>query len=395
MVNKRFFKILVFVCVLLYAGTELFAQESGESAYYVTEDAEGNQIVRQKFTWDKSEDVLKYVFKMEQKDKKGNFVQIYEEETVKTSVETTMQAGEYRYKIFVYNFLGLLEVETDWIYIEIIKAYQPKISNVGPTVLYMEEEQDGVFTIDGSDLTENTIFSLSTSHKNADGKLKAVITENSRNGRHVKIQFNPDDLNTGTYSLIATNPGGLREFYDSIIIRWKKPTDFDISFGYAPLYIVYDKTFADYFGSGFIPLGANFRMAFIPIKKKTYSFGAALSTSGGYITNETDKFTVSTAVVSSNLQFVFQKYLYKRQLMLDFHAGAGVTGMLFTTFEFPNEVYSKPFNGIYLNLNAGLVMQYYVTKRAYLEAGVDYNHSFLPNMQFGFIQPSLSFGYQF
>lgn len=401
MEDKKFFRIknLLVLCAVFLAvisGTsQLHAQNSGTTAYYVTEDEKGNQTVIQQFSWEKDNDVLRYEFILEQKDKKGNFKEIVHEETEKNLIETSLQAGEYRYKIMAYNFLNRLEVETKWIYIEIIKAYQPKISDVSPSTIYMEEEQDGYFIIEGSELSSDTTFSLSTSHKNEDGKLKAEIVETQKNNKKVKIFFDPEDLDRGDYSLIATNPGGLRYFYDSVNIKWKKPTDFDVSAGYAPVFELYDGTIKEYFGSHAMPVALNLRLTFIPIKNKRDSFGAALSFTGAYIWENTQGYFVYSLPVIANLQVVYQKYLYKRQIMLDLHAGVGLTAFMGTKFKFALDVVSQTFNGAYINANAGACMQFYFSKRSYVEAGIDYQHSFIPGMPFGTLQPSLSVGYQF
>ncbi|MCQ2587047.1 MAG: hypothetical protein MJ174_02945 [Treponema sp.] len=393
---KKFF---LAVMLIFTSFVTVFAQNAENSAYYITEDENGRQVVHQQFRWNKNDDVLKYTFLMEKKNKNGDFVQIYKEETVETKVETTLEAGEYRYKIYAYNFLGLLEVETEWISIEIIKAYQPTITGLSPSVIYLEEDQDGKFWIDGTDLTENTLFSLSTSHKNEDGKYKAEILDVNKNNKHVQLQFDPDDLDTGVYSLIATNPGGLRYFYDSLQIKWKKPIDFDVSAGYAPLFVIYDDTFSHYFDSIFMGLSPNVRITFVPYKRKTSSFGIALSTTGTYVKNPTESYTISGYLGMANLQLVYQKYLYKRKFMLDVHAGAGITGLYDFKFAYPinggDNVYSVPFNNIYVNANAGFCFQYYFTKRFYTEFGADYQHSFIDGMMLGTVQPSLSFGYQF
>lgn len=397
---KPFFLILLSVFFTGFAAAQDYTQNNG--AYYITEDEDGKQEVHQQFTWNKDDNVLKYVFVMEELNRKGNYVEIVREETSKAKIETILEAGKYRYKIYAYNFLDQLEIETEWIDVEIIKAYQPKISDAIPGVIYMEEEQDGIFTINGSNFTEDTTFSLSTSHKNEDGKYKAEVLEAAKNGSHVKIQFDPKVFDTGKYSLIATNPGGLRYFHDYVVIKWKKPMDFDVSLGLAPLFVLYDSTIPKeiYFGSIFFPVSPNLRLTYIPLKKKTMSFGVALSTTGTWLYNDYDnRYKVSGILAMSNLQLVYQKYLYKRKLMLDVHAGAGVTAFLDTRFTFPlsdgTSIKAEAFNSFYVNANAGFCFQYYFTKRFYLEAGVDFQHSFIKDMPFGTIEPCISAGYQF
>ena len=140
----RLIKNISLLILFMLAGTFAFAQ-----TYYITEDEKGNQTIMQTFSWEQDENVFKYEFIMEHLVK-GNWVEIEHQELTENKIDLSLAAGSYRYKILLYNYLGFLETETDWIEAEIIKAYQPKISSVSPQNLYLEEIQDGIFIVERS-----------------------------------------------------------------------------------------------------------------------------------------------------------------------------------------------------------------------------------------------------
>ena len=88
--------------------------------YYITEDEKGNQTIMQTFSWEQDDNVFKYEFIMEHFTK-NNWVEIEHKELTENKIDLSLAAGTYRYKILLYNYLGFLETETDWIEVEIIK----------------------------------------------------------------------------------------------------------------------------------------------------------------------------------------------------------------------------------------------------------------------------------
>lgn len=413
MVNKRFAIWALFTILFSFS---LFAQtDSGDveedDNFYLLESEEGVEFI-QKFSWDKVEGAMKYRFTIEQKaseDSKGRgrrrdkdsedsqinedgYIPVEQLETEQCSVELSLAAGNYRYKIEIYNFLGNIEFESQWFPAEIIKAYQPEIRDASPTMLYMEEQQNGIFSVTGVDLRPDAQYFLRSGLR----KLDAKVIEQDDRFRHVRLQFDVDSLDSGIYTLVAKNVGGLESQFKSITVKFKKPTDFDISVGFSPFWFLYDSTMADYFGSPFNLLGANLRMTFFPVKFKFGYFGAGLSASGTYLNYAKTTYSVSTHFADAYLNLVYQKTFGKRnQFHFDAHVGAGLVSFLGTQFKFPHDVKSDPLWSLSICAAGGVSLQYYILNRLYVEAGVDYVHGFMSDMVLGYVKPIVSVGWQF
>lgn len=404
MVNKKFsVRILVLSIFFLIAGTFAFAQEE---TYYIVEDEKGNQTIMQTFKWEKSDDVFKYGFILQQKLPKGEWKTLIEEETETTKYDVSLGAGEYRYKVMAYNFLGNLEVDTGWIDVEIIRAYMPKISDVTPATLFLEEEQDGIFSISGSELREETEFYLIPGKTMRLGGLIPQVLEHNKRNNHVKLQFDPNLIDSNKYSLIAKNNGGLKTSYYPITVQFKKPVDFDVAAGYAPVFFLSDSIMKSKSGKDisfnaamgdqmFYFLSPNVRLTFIPVKKKIGNFGVMINATAFPVMSNVADYELNGWILMGSAQFIYQFYPIKKRLCLDVHAGVGVFSLLNLGFKFPHgiEIEDK-MNSLALTANVGLDAQFYILKRLYVEAGVEvgipvYGWSPLT------LQPQVAVGWQF
>lgn len=391
--ENRLKKIAILLILIL---SPLFAFAQAEN-YYIQDTSDGAVFI-QTFRWEENDFVQKYVFTMEKLNKRGKWEQIDKQETELNYVEESLSAGEYRYKLELYNYLGFMELETEWQPVLITKAYQPKITDVSPGTIYLEEEQDGVFTVDGSELSDTTEFIL----KSGKTELKSTVIQSNSRKHSVKLQFNPDELDTGKYTLIAKNVGGLSYSYSDIKIQFKKMTDFDISGGYAPLIVVGDETMAKYFEQSAFWLGLNNRITFIPLKRKAGYFGASLSNTAYFMKNDAQKYSLNSFVIFTHLDFTYQKPLPNKRFVFDAHIGGGITTFANMFFEFPNQIYSDKFFAFMPEVAAGVSIQFYALKRLYVEFGVDYNFTLnltQNNMEnttmIHSIIPMLSVGWQF
>lgn len=395
-------KIVVFAILLFIPVSMSFAQDE---QYYITEDEKGNQTIFQKFEWQKDDDVLKYEFIVEQ-FQKGKYVEIAHEETSTNSVSVSLSAGTYRYKIIAYNFLGVVEIESEWIDVEIIKAYQPKINNVSPGSLFLEEMQDGIFVVEGSELRPETEFTLSAVKKNAEGKLKGVIIEDDKRNHRLKIKFNPDELNSANYTLVAKNPGGLKAFYNGPDVRFKKPVDFDVSAAYVFPVVLFDDTVPKYYGSNLFPLSATIKMSLLPIKKNFGYFGFGINAFYSRMDKNFGNYKIGGNLVSGHLNFVYQIPIRKiakdnktKRLAatIEMHLGAGVAYFMDHTFTFDNGIVTPALNSLLLSADAGIGAQIYIANlnRLYVDFGVDFSMAFGSDLTLGTLLPYAGVGWQF
>lgn len=395
MVNKSCKLIHTLIISLFFV---LFSQNVFAQTYYVTEDEKGNQTLFQTFSWEKDDNVFKYEFIMEHFTK-GKYVEIEHKEVQGNSIDLSLVSGTYRYKLRAYNYLGFLEVETDWIPVEIVKAYQPKIFDVTPGTIFLEEEQDGIYSVSGSELSSTTEFSLMKGVKNQDGRLKAEILEtDDKHKNKVKIQFNPEDLDVGKWTLVAKNIGGLRDFKQDVVVKWRKAVDFNVSAGYAPIFFVASPEMKKYFNTEQMWLVPEVRMNFFPVKKRFGYFGIGLSGCFSGLNYKPDGYELNSFFFTGNVDFIFQKYFIPKRLCLDAHVGAGVVGFSGMQFKFPHDIQSEKVTSINISANAGVAVDFYFlksVKRLYGELGCDFTYTFMKDMNLMFIQPQLSIGWQF
>lgn len=392
MVNKsfKFIRAILISLALIIIGANCFAQ-----TYYVTEDEKGNQTLFQTFSWEQDDNVFKYEFIMEHLVK-GKYVEIEHKELKENSIDLSLVNGTYRYKLLAYNYLGFLEVETDWIPVEIVKAYQPKIFDVTPGTVFLEEVQDGIYNVTGSELSSTTEYSLSKNMKNQDGRLKAEILEyDDKHKNKAKIKFDPEKLDVGKWTLVAKNVGGLHDFKQDVVVKWRKAVDLDVSLGYAPIFFISTPEIKKYFEKEDMWFVPEVRVNFFPVKKRFGYFGVGLSGCFSGMDYKPDQYQLNTFFFTGNLDFVYQRYFIPKKLCLDLHAGVGVVGFTGMQFSFPHNIHSEPLTSINLSVNAGLALDYYFMKRLYGELGCDFTYAFMKDMQLMFIQPQLSVGWQF
>ncbi|MBP5401692.1 MAG: hypothetical protein J6Y36_00890 [Treponema sp.] len=399
MVDKiKKFRLVPFFFIMMLFSSFAFAQ-----VYYIEEDEKGNQTIKQTFSWEQDENVFKYEFIMEH-FVKGKWVEIEHVELQTNKVDLSLPSGTYRYKILLYNYLGFLETETDWIPVDIIKAYQPKISAISPGNIYLDEMQDGIFEIDGSELRPETEFSLSKSKKGEEGTIKGKIIEEDKRNKHVKIYFDPELIDTAKYKLVAKNPGGLKDAFDGPLVRYKKPMDFDVSLSYVIPVVLFDETIPNYLGQNVFPLTLNSRASFLPVKSKYGYLGAQIN--GYYMRMDHDfsNYEVGGNLIMGFANFVYQfpirklnsdQKTYRLLATLEAHVGAGVVQFMNYRYIFPGGIQSKPLNSINLSADIGVGGQIYVYKRMFVDINVDFVAGFGKDMVIGMVLPSVGAGWQF
>lgn len=392
--RKLFFTAAVIAALASFAYTQTEEAAVPAENYYIKDTKEGAQFI-QRFSWQAENGALRYEFFIDKIDEKTQaWVNIAVVKTDTNSAEASLTAGSYRYKVVVYNMLDIAETESAWQAVEIIKAYQPELKDVYPRALYLEEENDGVFSVTGEELRPETKFYLATGTGEKGRRIPGTVLENDRRNKRVKVQFDMNKIDTAVYRFIAVNPGGLNSEIPKIIVKFKKAVDFDVSAGYSLPVILYDTTINDYFGSNIWPLSAHGKMELMPFKHKWGYLGFSLDASYFFMYKDYDTYSLYSHVLTGNFNLVYQKFLYKRVIMADIHAGSGVTSFTGTKFIF-RHVESEPFTSININANCGAALQLYVQKRLYIETGADYIHAFTSDMTFGMIQPEIAIGWQF
>ncbi|MBP5576434.1 MAG: hypothetical protein J6X67_06695 [Treponema sp.] len=330
--------------------------------------------------------------------------------------------GRYRYKVVTYDLVGSPAAESDWTNITIYAAHQPEISSIKSTLkhsstIYLDEINDGKFSVkgrnlfpprEGKDDVEFTEYALVPKKKAIGRTYKPNILSQGKDNRSMEIQFDMDTLDSGVYHFRATDASGLftpDNGDNELIVRYTKPMDLNVSIGYSCPFILYDDTFKKYMGSNIWPLSANAKPVFIPFKHSWGYLGVGLLSTYTRMNFEEEYFTIDGNLITASGLLVYQKPIKvseksdptkKRHLgTIEIHAGGGAAYFYNYQYHFdvgtnPDPLYS--FDGCAL---VGASFQYYLTPRIFVEAQADFITSFISDMTYGMIVPSINIGYQF
>lgn len=386
----------------LISSAALTAQTFENDACYIVETDVGTEYM-QRFEWQQIQYIQKYEFLLEKQNEKTNlWEQVELLETIDNHVELPLDSGNYRYKITVFNLLGKPELSSEWIPIEIIKVYQPSVDSITPSIVYLED-QDGEVVVSGKSLFSNSRLTF----RNEEGFQVAVQNLGADNkSRELTMFAEPSLLVPGIYTLTVENDGGLSTTYSPITIKYRKPWDLDISFGYSCLINLFDSRFTDYFGKRIFPYGVGAKISFMPWKQTWGYLGFGVS--GNYVLMNdlnmapvTSGYEITGNFVSGYLNFVYQYAVRNHKknnnvrAIFEARAGAGIVMLKDITFHFPHNIATDSFSIMYLSAQFGGSAQYYLTRHLYAELSADFSITPSADMFMGNIVPSLMIGWQF
>ena len=403
--------------------------EEDSSASKNDEEAQSAEAAWQLLEWD--EDYPEYVQKYEivieeKKDEKTGWTEINrlftEDNTTAVQIQPLLMPGLYRYKVITYDLIGIPEIESDWFEFNIYRAFLPQVRGVEANVthsstIYLDEVNDGLFTVTGRNLFELqegpldlsfTNYSLvNAKRKNAEPLIPEIL-EFSDNNRKLKVQFDMNILDSGTYYFTATDASGLESEHnkDSILtVKFRKAVDFDVSAGYTCPIIVAGDKIKEYLNTTVLPLSANAKATFMPFKRRFGYLGIGADAVYSRLVTKTEGYELDGNYICANGILVYQLPIRIKSKVdetklrhiatIEVHAGAGVSMFQNTVFHFPHDINSEALNSINLSAMAGVSGQVYFTNRLYAEIGVDFVMPFIQSLPMGYIKPVAAVGWQF
>ena len=336
-------------------------------------------------------------------------------------IQPLLPPGYYRFKVITYDLIGLPSVESEWKTFSIYKAFKPQVNDIsskvnGSSTLYLEEMNDGIFSVSGRNL-----FEIPENEKDIQFTKYFVVNQNDKkqnilvpeilnvenNNRKIEFQLNMKDLDVGVYDFVAEDASGLKSETNNnsnFTVKFKKKVDFDLSAGYVLPVILFDDTINHYMGSNIWPLSGTVKMSFMPFKRSFGYFGVGLAGTYSRLFAEFPQYKIDGNLITAHLNFVYQlpiRFRIKNSeqrrhaFSLELHGGIGATFFNDIVFHFPHDINSKPLNSLNLSFDVGGAVQVYITSRLYAEVGVDFVMAFVKDMQFGVLHPSVCIGWQF
>ena len=401
------------VGIFLFCLIPLSAQQTADSVhkvkqtanekknYFLKETDEGVTLV-QRLSWEALDDILGFEFELARQDKKTKTWHVIDQRTVETNyADVSLSPGNYRYRVRVINVLGQKEAASEYRNFTIRIAYQPEVVTVSPQVINFDELEEQTLTITGKNFHEETSFTLTN---NLSGSvLRGTIMEIKNNGTYAVIAFEFTKANPGTYSFSAVDPSELFAEKENIVFRFQKPLDVFVSANYIFNGFVGNQVWAkkEYFNTNIAPLAGGIRLTVVPIKRFYGNFGFNFTSSGSYLKNKTNDYTLDAGLIFAQLNAAYFVPIIKHRLVFDVHTGLGTVFLVNTLFTY-NTNTTKKFTSEKawywgLTYNAGTALYMYVYKRLYVELNID--HVIPLRQKQGFpkyiIQPQLGIGWEF
>lgn len=161
---------------------------------------------KQKLEWEKDANALEYKVEIIGVSNSGINKTI---KTEKTSVEFSMDAGDYKYRVFAYDFLGREASVTEWKTFTITKALKPKV-NLKDTTVTVDGRKKRPVTIpvDVESITNETTLTFVNTETGEEIKGK-INTEKNKDGTVSSKSVVFPDVSVGDWKMVVTNPSGL------------------------------------------------------------------------------------------------------------------------------------------------------------------------------------------
>ena len=345
-----------------------------------------------------------------------------EDNTTRVQIQPLLTPGLYRYKVITYDLIGIPEIESDWFEFNIYRAYVPQVRSVEAAVshsstIYLDEINDGLFTVTGRNLFElqdgptDTSFTVyevvNARRKNAEAIIPQIL-EFSDNNRKLRVQFDMNELDTGTYYFTARDASGLLSENgkdNTFTVKFRKAVDFDVAAGYTCPVIVFGDRMKEYLNTTVLPLSANAKISLMPFKRRFGYLGIGVDATYSRLLTKTEGYDLDGNFILGNALFVYQLPIrvkskkddtkLRHVATLELHGGGGVTMFQNTVFHFPHDINSEPLNSLDFCAIIGISGQVYFSNRLYAEVGADFVMPFMENLPMGLVKPVAAVGWQF
>ena len=372
----------------------------GELASRLSE-TEGGLFFMQRLTWEEARFAVRYQVLLERKrETTGVYTEVLRRnlDAGETFIDISVPAGEYRFMVYSFNILGLLDSQSDWEYFVVLQALQPSVVSFSPNAFYFDRLTPRNIVLEGENLVPEAEIYLESRNVLTETGEKFIINpaEILRNelGETARLIFSDEDLVAGIYDIVVLNPGGLVTRAGPFSIALAKPYDINLSLGYTPLGVIFGQK--DYFLDHFIvPLSFSARVSYIHFKMDIGNLGAEVSPFWAKIATDKDGFKTSAHLVAVNLSALFQYWIIRRELSVNGRAGFGFAGIFNYTFTFETGETWDSINTAAFSLNLGASVQWMFYKQIFVEAGLDYIHVIHKEIPMGLIRFGLFGGYQF
>ncbi|MCR5172575.1 MAG: hypothetical protein K6B73_06905, partial [Treponema sp.] len=199
-------KKIQFVLALLMLVFETFAQK-----------APFNQVLE----WKTDKNAFYYRVEIQKSGSgKSDFIK-----TEKNTARVQLEPGNYRYRVYVYDFLGRQSSVNEWTDFEVLKANHPEFKRPPKDVILPEDKDYFEVPLDVSGVSANstvTVVNEETGYE-LNGKLNFKNPARGESETNRATNANFGYVRPGTYFIRVTNPSGFSAKSDTFKIAFAEP----------------------------------------------------------------------------------------------------------------------------------------------------------------------------
>ncbi|MCL2186105.1 MAG: hypothetical protein FWB86_09680 [Treponema sp.] len=364
-------------------------QELQEGGYFISYSENAAKIV-QRLTWESDINTMQYEIIIINNNTNE---EVFRKITTDNFVEISLHPGIYLFNITPYDFLSFPGDPSEWMEIEILHAFQPRIEKYSPNIFYLDQRAERIIYLTGVNLSEESVIYLRSKYNKSfeQHPVKVRIL----NDKRAMVYFDDRGLVTGTYDICVVNPGGIEARAGNFDIGYRKPMDIFYRMSLNPVIPLSGEVY-DFFGSGLFLSGLTAAFEFVSSKRATFNGGVEFSASIFFINNAL-KFATSledwfknlstmdysVAFTEINLNILFQKRIFNEKVAFTFRFGCGTS----TFYGLGENVFSA-------HLNVGGSLLFMIVDIFHLDIGVDLSHYFIVPAA-DFIKPKIGFAWKF
>lgn len=319
--------------------------------------------------------------------------------TTQPHADLHLAPGAYRYRVLVYNLLGVMEVTSDWIEIQVLEAKIPQIVNLSPDTVYLKGPRLQL-VVRGDSLETGARYLLTRPDHPEEVVTGSVVADNivadsnvTDSLTTVRISFASGDLSPGDYTLTVVNPGGLKRTAPKVLhVKDGIKDDFHLTLGYSPGVSFYDSWFLDTWQT-FHAWGWQLTALAELVKVRPYHLGAEIEARWWTQEGQWPVGGIQSQFVSMGGNAVFSVLLPQRLRILA-RIGAGSV-VNWHTIRLGNDAEVESWYSVvpYAALGTGLFWQPWAN--FFLESDLTIQHLFGDGYAGGILRPSLSLGILF
>ena len=375
--------------------------KSGDEASFRLSGTESGMLFMQRLTWEEARYAVRYQVILERKrETTGVYTEVLRRnmDADDTFIDISVPAGEYRFMVYSFNILGLLDSQSDWEYFTVLQALSPTILAFSPAAFYFDRLTPRIIVLTGENiLPDSEIFLESKTQFYESGDpliIKPSDILSNELGENARLFFDEEDLIEGKYDIVAINPGGLDTRLGTFTIAVAKPFDINVAGAYSPYFTLYGQK--DYFlDRVFIPLGFSLRSSFIPLKLDIGNFGPEISVSYARLKSEKNGYTTGAHLIAVHFDAMFQYWITRKILSVNGRAGLGFASIFHYIFTFNTGETWDPISTAAFSFNLGASVQWMLHKQFFVEGGLDYIHVAHREIPMALLRLGFFGGYQF